>query len=189
VATIERPAPSVHAASARTRRTNQLLGWAVTFFTVAVVIHGADHARRGTDSIGRDVFWLGTSAITVEVAVVVLVCQRHRLAPLAAATAGFSLAFGYVVVHFLPARSWFSDSFTSGDGAGALSWAAAFLEVIAALTLGIVGLATLRQRGGLTSATQPHRPQRSLSSALLHPIALIMILGNAVILGISLVQL
>ena len=118
-----------------------------------------------------------------------LACQRHRLAPLAATAGGLSLAAGYVLVHFLPARGWLSDSFTSATNVSPLSWFAASLEVAAAITLGVVGLLVLRERGGLASATRPTDGQRSLSNALLHPIALAMIAGNAAILAISLAQL
>lgn len=155
----------------------------------AVLIHGADHARRGTDSVGSDVFWLGTAAIVIEVALVILGCQRHRLAPLAVTAGGLSLAAGYLVVHFLPARSWLSDSFTSATGVSPLSWIAASLEVVAAITLGVVGIKVLRERGGLASATRPNPSQRTLRDAMLHPIALAMIFGNAAILVISFAQL
>ena len=160
--------------------------WATTLFAAAVLIHGADHTRRGADSLDSDVFWLGTTAIALEVAIVVLGCQRHRLAPLAAFAGGASLAMGYVVVHFLPDRSWLSDSFTGAVGVSALSWFAASLEVVAATTLGVVGFGVLRARGGLVSATQPNPAQRSLRDAVLHPVAVIMIVGNAALLVISL---
>jgi hypothetical protein len=170
------------------RRTDARLVAAAGFFTLAVLIHNSDHVRRGNDAVSKDVFWVGTSAIALEVALVVLATQRHRLAPLAAAAGGLSLAFGYVFVHFLPARSWLSDSFTSATDVSPLSWFAASLEVVAAITLGVVGLAALRERGGLASATQPNPEQRSLHEALVHPIALAMIAGNVAILAISFAQ-
>lgn len=169
--------------------TGRLLLGAVAFFAAAVLVHGADHARRGADSISGDVFWLGTAALVLEVGVVVLGCQRHRLAPLAAATAGFSLTAGYIGVHFLPARSWLSDSFTSGTGVSALSWGAASLEVIAALTLGLAGWIALRRRGGLASASLTRSDQLTLGHALRHPVALAMVTGNLAILGVSFSQL
>src|SRR5436190_11285841 len=112
-----------------TERADRWLVGAATFFTVAVLIHSADHLRRGTDAVNRDVFWLGTAGAAIEVAVVVLVCQRHRVAPLAAAVAGATLASGYLAVHFLPAHPWFSDSFTSASDVSPASWFAASLEV------------------------------------------------------------
>lgn len=176
-------------ADAPVDRGGRLLVWAAAFFTIAVVLHGLDHARRGADSLSLDVFWAGTSAVAIEVGVVVLTCQRHRLAPLAAAVVGGSLALGYVLVHFLPSRSWLSDSLTSGLDVSSLSWLAASIEVLAATTLSATGLLVLRRRGGLASASRPHPDQRPLRDGLRHPASLTMITGNAVILGISVIQL
>jgi hypothetical protein len=162
---------------------------AATFFTFAVLIHNSDHLRRGVDAVSKDVFWAGTSSIAIEIGLVVLATQRHRLAPLAAAAGGLSLAAGYLLVHFLPERGWLSDSFTSATDVSPLSWIAASLEVAAAVTLGIVGLMVLRERGGLESATRANPEQRSLRDGVMHPVALAMIIGNAVILAISLAHL
>lgn len=189
MATIHRTGPTSDAVDSTVRRDGSLVVWAAAFFTIAVLLHNADHARRGADSVGRDVFWLGTAGIALEVGVVVLATQRHRLAALAATAIGFPLALGYVVVHFLPARSLFSDSFTSATNVSRLSWSAASLEVAAALTLGIAGLVVLRRRGGVASAAQVNPDQRSVQQAVTHPIALAMILGNAILLAISFAQL
>lgn len=170
-------------------RTDSWLVAAATFFTLAVLVHNADHLRRGVDSVSKEVFWVGTSSIIIEVGLVVLACQRHRLAPLAATAGGFALAAGYVVVHFLPARSWLSDSFIGATNVSPLSWFAASLEVLAAITLGVVGLVALREQGGIASATRPWEGQRNFRDALFHPVALTMIAGNAVILAASLTQL
>jgi hypothetical protein len=127
------------ALAARPRATRTApLRRAATFFALAVLIHNADHLRRGGDSVSADVFWLGSAAIMLEVAVVVLVFRRHPAGPLVSTAAGFQLALGYLAVHFTPERGWFSDSFVSGEGS-TLSWAAASLETIAALVLGVVG--------------------------------------------------
>ena len=134
-------------------------------------------------------FWAGTSAVALEVAVVVLACQRHRLAPLFAAATGWSLATGYLVVHFLPARSWLSDSLPDGSDVSPLSWGAASLEVLAAVALGLAGTLVLRQRGGLTSATERHDGQLELRDAIRHPAVVAMALGNVVILIVSFAQL
>jgi hypothetical protein len=160
--------------------TDRALRQAATFFTVAVLLHNADHLRRGTDSIGHDVFAAGSASVLLEVGIVVLICQRHRLAPIAAAATGFSLAAGYLFVHFLPQRSWLSDSFTSAAHVSLLSWGAASLEVVAATTLGVVGLLALN-----TSRGQP----RPLRDVLTEPVVLVMVLGNAVIMALSIAQL
>ena len=139
--------------------------------------------------MSKDVFWVGTSAISLEIGLVVLVTQRHRLAALAATIGGLGLAAGYVVVHFMPARGWLSDSFTSSTDVSPLSWGAASLEVLAAVTLGVVGLIALRERGGLAGVARPKPDEHSVRDAVLHPIAMAMILGNAVVLAISFSQL
>lgn len=175
--------------SGRALPGDDALLWAAAIFGLVVLGHGADHVRRGVDSVSSDVFWVGTSAIALEVALVVLGVQRHRLAPLAALVGGASLAVGYVAVHFLPGRSWLSDSFTSAVDVSPLSWSAATLEVLAATTLAIVGLVVLRARGGLVSATQDHPTQRPLRAALLHPVSVGMIVGNLLVLGMSFADL
>jgi hypothetical protein len=189
VTSVEQSNPATPGATDTWRRGDTWLLRAVGFFAIAVLIHGADHARRGLDSVGKDVLWAGIAAAALEVIVVVLGCQRHRLAPLAAATAGFSLAAGYLLVHFLPSRPWLSDSFTSATNASALSWFAASLEVVAALTLGIVGVIVLRERGGFDGVGQANPAQRTLAQALRHPIAMAMIFGNFALLVITAVQL
>jgi hypothetical protein len=165
--------------------TDTALEWAAALFTVVVLLHGADHLRRGLDATGRSVFWLGTFGIVLEAGVVVLVCQRHRLAPLASAVVGFTLAAGYLAVHFLPAHPFFSDSFTSKPHISPLSWAAASAEVAAALILGAVGLSALRERGGLAGSTRPHPGGRPLAEALRHPVAAVMLVGQAALLVIA----
>jgi hypothetical protein len=169
--------------------TDRRLEAAAVFFAIAVLVHNSDHVRRGAQTLHLDVFVAGTSAIVLEVALVVLPVMRHRVAPLAAAVGGFALAAGYVVTHFLPAHPVLSDSFVSKN-VSPLSWFAASLEVVAALTLGIVGLRTLRERGGLVSAAanRDEPPVVPLRTALLHPAVLALVVGNAVILVISVAQ-
>ena len=146
---------------------------AATFFTFAVLVHNTDHLRRGGDSVAADVFWLGSAAILLEVAVVLLVFMRHPAAPLVATVAGFQLALGYLGVHFTPERTWFSDSFI--DGGQAVSWAAASLETAAALVLGVVGALALRRHAFDRVDAVP------IGQAVRHPVVAAMALGNAVI--------
>ena len=158
------------------------LRYAAIAFAVVVLLHNGDHLRRGADATPRDVFWLGSLGIVIEVGVVALVFMRHRVAPLAAVAAGFVLAAGYVFVHFTPRRSWLSDAFPGGH-VGALSWVAASLEVVAALVLGLAGLAVVRERGLAASAPRaPRHPgERPLRKALAHPVVAVMVLGNLAI--------
>ena len=162
---------------------------AATLFTAVVLFHGFDHLRRGVDTIDRDVFWAGASAMVLEVGVVVLICMRHRWAPLASAIAGTSLAVGYLVVHFLPQRGLLSDSLISTSNPAATSLLAAGLEVLAGAALGYVGFAGLAARGGLDTVTEPHGAELSWREGFLHPVALTMLVGNVVLLAVSIAQL
>ena len=155
-------------------------------FTVAVLVHNFDHLRRGIEAVHRDVFWAGTMSIGLEVAIVVLLVARHRFAPLVSVVGGFGLALGYLTVHFLPARAWLSDSFTSHAGAvSPMSWFAASLEVVAALVVGVVGLLEIRDAGGIEASVAPRPDQRPLREAVMHPASLAMIIGNAIVLIVS----
>jgi hypothetical protein len=130
----------------RSVRSDHLLQVAAGAFAVAVVLHNADHLRRGGGSVSAQVFWLGSAAILLEVGVVAIVRSRHPSAPLAAIAVGFSLALGYVVVHFTPDRSLISDSLVDGD-AQIISVLAASLETSTAFLLGLAGVRAVRERG------------------------------------------
>jgi len=131
--------------------SDQLLRAAAVAFALAVVLHNGDHLRRGGDSVTAQVFWLGSAAILLEVGVVALVLVRHPSAPLAAIAVGFTLAVGYIVVHFTPHRSFVSDSLVGGH-AQIVSILAASLETITASALGLAGVRAVRARGLATTA-------------------------------------
>ena len=122
--------------------------------------------------MSADVFWIGSAAIILEVLVVLLVFMRHPAAPLVATATGFSLAVGYLAVHFTPERGWISDSFLE-TGAQGVSIVAGGLETLAAVVLGVAGAMALR-RPVTTAGT-------SVIDALRHPVVAAMALGNAVI--------
>lgn len=154
------------------------LRWAAVLFTAVVVLHNGDHLRRGGDSIGADVFWIGSAALVVEVLVVGLVFLRHRLAAPFAAVTGALLAVGYVVVHFTPARPWISDSFLEGD-ASPWSVVAGASEVIAAVVLAIAAARHWRRHGVPVSTG-------STTGTVAHPVVLAMVAGNVVVFAGSL---
>jgi hypothetical protein len=156
-------------------------------FAVAVIVHNFDHVRRGADGINLDVFWAGTLSLVVEVGVVVLVLMRHRWAPLAAAVIGLSLAAGYTFVHFTPDHGWLSDSLLSTSHA--VSIVAASLEAITALWLGIVGVQIVRRDGLAAAARTDRGAEVPLAEALRHPAVLALLIGNAVVLIVSFIQL
>lgn len=155
------------------------------FFAVAVILHNADHVRRGVDSVSLDVFWTGTSAIALEALIVVLACARHRLAPLVSAAGGFALAAGYLSVHFLPQRGWLSDSFVSGGDVSPVSVVAALLELVAAAVVGVVGLGMVLRGDGQATADAGG----SWRAGLVHPIAVVFIASQVAVLAVSFAQL
>ena len=117
-------------------------------FAVAVVVHGADHVRRGIDvatDVVRDAG--ATQAVLVAIAVV-LVFRRHRLAPLVAAIVGFVSAVGFGAAHLLPHWSAFSDPFTGtavAPGVTAFSWLTAVFEIAAGVAFAIAGLRLMKE--------------------------------------------
>ena len=171
------------------RGDDSVLRAAATLFAAAVIFHNSDHLRRGVESAHRDVFALGMAGIVIEVALVVLIFQHHRLAPVAAAVGGVALAAGYLEVHFLPAHALLSDSFTSAAHTSPLSWAAASLEMVTALVLAGCAILVLRHRGGLVSDSRPYAAQRPLLDAVEQPVPLVLIATQSVGVIVALAQL
>jgi hypothetical protein len=110
---------------------------------VGSAVHAFDHLRRGQGSVTEQLFWVGQSALVLQVVVVTLIVTRHRLAPLVAALTGFPLALGFAAAHWLPTWSSLSDSFVS-ERASAFSYVASALEIAGALAVGITGWRVLR---------------------------------------------
>jgi hypothetical protein len=119
-------------------------------FAVALLVHGADHLRRGMDATSALVNALGTLQILFALFTVFLVYRRHPAAPRAAVFIGFASAIGFTIVHLLP--DWFgplSDSFINAPAASGVtgfSWFAALFEIAADLAIGVAGLRVLRSR-------------------------------------------
>ncbi len=129
------------------RRSPDPLRVAATVFAVALLVHGADHLRRGMDVVTPEVFWLGNVQLVVSLITLVLVFRGHRWAPAFAVGIGFASAIGFSAAHLLPHWSAFSDAFTGAHhapGVTAMSWIAASFEIAAGLGLGIAGLRALR---------------------------------------------
>jgi hypothetical protein len=119
-------------------------------FLVALLVHAADHLRRGFDVLTPTVFWAGNFQLVAAVITLVLVFRGHRLAPAAAAIVGLASAVGFTAAHVLPHWSTFSDSFTGSEvasGVTAFSWFAALFEIGADLAFGLAGVRSLRARG------------------------------------------
>src|SRR3954463_11979718 len=114
-------------------------------FLVGSTVHIVDHLRRGQGSISDELYWAGNLALVVQVVVITLVLTRHRMAPLAAAAAGFPLALGFFAAHWLPHWSGLSDPVW--EIGSWVSYVASTLEIVGALALGLAGLAVVRARG------------------------------------------
>lgn len=119
-------------------------------FLAVWAVHTADHARRGIHESSEAVVWIGTFGGLLSAVVLTLVFTRHRLAPIAAASAGFALATGFIAVHLLPHWSVLSDSLPDGD-VDAFTWVAVLCEIAGALLLGVAALRIVR-RDGVASA-------------------------------------
>jgi hypothetical protein len=140
-------------------RLDRNLWRAGVLFAVGSAVHIVDHLRRGQGSITDELYWAGNLATIVEVTVITLIFTRHRLAPLAAAAAGFPLALGFLAAHWLPEWSSLSDPVWDVSSWRGLSYAASTLEIAGALAIGVTGLAIVRHRGlasfGRASPSQP----------------------------------
>ena len=121
---------------------DRLLRYAAAFYAVGLIVHTADHIRRGTAVISTEVYWAGIISTAIGVVTIALIAARHRLAPLAAALTGLPIAAGVAAVHLLPHWSVLSDAFPGARGTGvtALSWAVVSVEIAGALAMGLRGL-------------------------------------------------
>jgi len=110
----------------------------------AMALHAADHVRQGTGSLTPEVFWGGVALGVVAVATLGLTLRGHPRAPAAAVLVGLWIAIGVSASHLAPHWSAFSNPYTQilVDG---WSWAAALLEIVAAVAFALVGLAELRR--------------------------------------------
>jgi len=119
---------------------------AAILYGVGLVLHLADHMRRGTSVLTGEVNLLGTLSTVAGIVTIGLIMIRHRLAPIAAIALGFPVAVGVAAVHLLPRWSDFSDAFPgSTTGVNAMSWTVVLIEIAGAFALGLAGLAMMRR--------------------------------------------
>ncbi|WP_345494292.1 hypothetical protein [Nocardia callitridis] len=122
---------------------------------MALITHGADHLRRGMNTVSSTVMTLGTIQMILALATIVLVFLGHRAAPLAAIVIGFVSAAGFILVHLFP--DWFgplSDSFINPPESAKVngfSWFAALFEIAADVIIGVAGLRAYRTQAGTRS--------------------------------------
>jgi hypothetical protein len=130
-------------------RLSRFLRGAALLYGAGIVLHTADHVRRGIAVLTPEVYWLGTVSTIAGVITIALVLRRHHLAPLIAALMGFQVALGTAAVHLLPHWSAFSDAFPGSNGTGvtAFSWTVVLIEIVGALGMGIAGMMLLAVEG------------------------------------------
>jgi hypothetical protein len=123
---------------------------ATAAFVAGLLVHGADHLRRGFDVLTPEVFWAGTFQLVMSAVVVVLVVRRSEHAPLFACALGFLSALGFGLAHLLPDWGAFSDAFTGAHRAAGVtwfSWVGALAEIVTGLWMGAAGLMAMRRTG------------------------------------------
>jgi hypothetical protein len=137
-------------------RRQRLLSAAGAVFAVALVVHGADHVRRGVGELEPGVFWLGNLQAVAAISALFLVFTRHRWAPAAAIVVGFASAVGFAVVHLVPDWGPLSDAFPGAHGHAdvtVFSWFAALFEIGADLAFGAAGVGALLSGHGARRRT------------------------------------
>jgi len=130
-----------------TRAYRWLLGSSAVY-VLGLVLHTADHVRRGLGVLTGLVAGAGAISTIAGLFIVVMILVENRHAPLVAAVFGATTAIGVAIVHFPPRWGAFSDPFTGSSGTGVtrFSWAVVILEIIGLLAISISGLAVLRER-------------------------------------------
>src|SRR4051812_37210847 len=112
-------------------------------FIAALLVHGLDHVRRGTEVQTTQVLAGGTIQFLLAIAAFALVMRRHRFAPDAAVVVGFGSALLFVTAHLLPHWSSFSDAYVGSPvapGVTAFSWFTAMFEIAADIAFGCAGV-------------------------------------------------
>jgi hypothetical protein len=69
---------------------DQVLRYAALVFAAALLVHGADHWRRGFKLLTPEVYWAGMVLSVLAVISITLVLTRHSWGPLVAVAVGVS---------------------------------------------------------------------------------------------------
>lgn len=115
-------------------------------FIGGLVLHNADHARRGLSVTGEGVIWGGTLLLVLSAAMLTLVFTRHPLGPMAATIIGGAAAIGVSASHLLPDWGPLSEEL-SASGVDGFTWFAVMSEIAAGALLAVVGFAIVRRNG------------------------------------------
>ena len=123
------------------------LRYAPLVYAFGLLVHTADHLRRGIGVLTPEVFWAGNVSTVAGVAVIIVVLTGHRLAAPVAAAFGFPVAVGIALVHLLPHWSALSDAFPGAHHTGvtSMSWGVVLIEIVGAIALSVAGLVAVRR--------------------------------------------
>jgi hypothetical protein len=124
---------------------------AAVAFALAIVAHGADHIRQGTDSLTGEVYWGGAVLALLNFTIIALTVRRHPRAPLLCAGVGLWTALAVSAAHLAPHWSAFSNPYPDLS-LDALSWVAMLSEVVAALVMAAIAIAAMRRDAPQISA-------------------------------------
>ena len=128
---------------------------AALVYLAGLVLHTADHLRRGLDAVTLHVLWAGNLSTVLGLGAVAMILTRHRYSPEAAVSFGFPIALGVAAVHLLPEWSTaLSDSFVD-QSVSWMSWTVVVIEIAGALATGVIGLRLLRGSGRSTASRPP----------------------------------
>lgn len=104
------------------RDIERVFRWTTVAFAVALLLHGADHLRRGMDVVPHAVMIGGNIPLLVAAITVVLVFTGRRAAPYFAVGVGLLSAIGFTAAHLLPHWGFFSDSFVNAPAWARVTW-------------------------------------------------------------------
>lgn len=120
-------------------------------YLAGYLVHSVDHFARGLQLTPPALFWLGTIALPLAAAIVVLVLLGHPLAPQLAILAGTPVAIGATAVHIPPYWIVFSEPFRAS--VSVVDWLTLVAMVGTAVAFVAAGVAALRDRR--SAARQP----------------------------------
>ena len=112
-------------------------------FLAANLLHTLDHFRQGIARESGEILGGGTLLTVLAIALLFFTIPRDPRAPGLATVIGFVSAIAIAAAHLAPYWGVFSDPYSEAH-VDAASWLIVFVEIGAALALGLAGLRDLR---------------------------------------------